>query len=222
MPFKIKICGITSPADAKLAVEFGADAIGLNFYSRSLRSVTATKAKEIAENLNDAHVVGVFVNESADTINQLVQSVGLDFVQLHGDEPTELVSAIDAKIIKVIRIMDQNFDAVIEIANQWKAAGAKAVLLDAGSKADYGGTGKQLDWRAITALRTELPLLLAGGLNCDNVAHAISIAKPHGVDVASGIEKFPGSKDVETMRKFVESAAKAFAAADSSQYDSGR
>ena len=106
MPFKIKICGITSPADAKLAVEFGADAIGLNFYSRSLRSVTATKAKEIAENLNDAHVVGVFVNESADTINQLVQSVGLDFVQLHGDEPTELVSAIDAKIIKVIRIMD--------------------------------------------------------------------------------------------------------------------
>ena len=216
MPFKIKICGITNASDARQAVGCGADAIGLNFYPKSLRSVDGAKAMELSAAAREssagasAKIVGVFVNEKAPNINELVQQVGLDFVQLHGDEPIEIVSQIESDIIRVIRIMDQNFETVIENAKQWQNVGVKAVLLDAGSGTSYGGTGEQLNWDAITALQVDLPLLLAGGLNCDNVAQAIRVARPHGVDVASGIEKFPGCKDAHLMQKFIENALRAF------------
>lgn len=200
-----------------MAIDYGADAIGLNFYQRSLRSVVVAKAKEIAAEIDTAKIVGVFVNEEVDNINEIVESVGLDFVQLHGDEPAEFVTSVQSDVIKVIRIMDQNFEAVHQTANHWKSAGAKAILLDAGSAAAYGGTGKQLDWEAMAALRLELPLILAGGLDCDNVAQAIKIASPDGIDVASGIEKFPGAKDAAKMRNFIEKAAKAISAADNNR-----
>ena len=220
MPFKIKICGITNASDARNAIELGADAIGLNFYSKSLRSVNATKAAELVSAArmspegNKAKIVGVFVNECADTINELARSVGLDLVQLHGNESIDTVSMVNMDVIRVIRIMDQNFESVIQVARQWHQAGVKAVLLDAGNNTTYGGTGEQLNWDSIAALQIELPLLLAGGLKCDNVSQAIQVARPHGVDVASGIEKFPGSKDANLMRKFIENAKNAFSLLD--------
>lgn len=203
MPFKIKICGITLPSDAKFASECGADAIGLNFYPKSMRSVDLDKAKHIASANPGLIKVGVFVNENASKINEIVGTVGLDLVQLHGDEEAGIIAEIEADVVRAVRIIEGDFQNASSEAKTWTEAGAEAILLDAGSGSSFGGTGLRLDWKKVSQLSFAKPLILAGGLNCDNVSQAISMAKPHGVDVASGIEKFPGAKDSELLNRFV-------------------
>lgn len=215
--FRIKICGITSTGDALSAVEAGADAIGLNFYERSPRYIQPNLAREIADCL-PANVakVGVFVNMPAESVSAIADEVGLDYVQLHGDEPPELLTELgDRPVIRAFRCRDSDGRPVLDYLQQCQRLGVRpaAVLLDAYVAGQFGGTGAKLDWAAVNNLQESLkdiPVLLAGGLTADNVAAAIATARPHGVDVASGVEASPGKKDARLVERFVAEAKRAF------------
>lgn len=218
--FKIKICGITDPEDAEAAVAAGADAIGLNFYHRSPRVVSVDRAIEIVHEENlIAQRVGVFVNTPAEEVNRIARSVGLAWVQLHGDEPPEFLTEISPEfdIIRVYRL-DASEDPIATIADDLKACQAAgrapdAVLVDARTTDEYGGTGETVNWAALVDHRVwlgEMPLVLAGGLRPDNVDEAIATVRPAAVDTASGVESAPGRKDGTKMKVFVETAKEAF------------
>lgn len=218
---RIKICGIISAADALAAVEAGADAIGLNFYHGSKRYVTPEKAQDITSALGTTVAkVGVFVNSPASEVNQIVQSVGLDWVQLHGDEPPEFLGQVSSKkpILRVYRLESADFTSVHADLAACGTAGRlpDAILIDAAVPGEYGGTGKKgsgvflaRDEKNSSDPFSSIPFLLAGGLTPENVAEAIRESRPDGVDVASGVESSPGIKDPEKVKRFVVEARQA-------------
>jgi len=192
------------------AQEFGADAIGLNFYSKSLRSLTDAKAERVAEVLNDEiKRVGVFVNMATDKINKIASQMKLDFIQLHGNESRDQAAELSVPVIRAIRIINNDLKSAEKEIAEWDVSNVATFLLDAGSNTEFGGTGQQLPWGSLDELRSEKQFVLAGGLDCDNVAQAIEIARPMGVDVASGIEKFPGVKDHQQMKQFINESKRA-------------
>ncbi len=203
---KIKICGITNIEDARFAVSFGADALGFNFYEKSPRYILPQDAKAIAETLQDEVLkVGVFVNIEESTIGECVDLIGLDAVQLHGDEDAEFVTHLravtDAKVIKAFRV-DVNFQASSIADFQ-----VDAILLDAYSSDGYGGTGMTFDWKTAEEVKALTPqLYLAGGLTPENVSEAIKLVRPYAVDVASGVESSPGRKNPRLMEAFIRNA----------------
>jgi len=211
----IKICGVTNANDAQTAASAGAGFVGLNFYEKSKRFVSVETAKLISQSLdNKIQIAGVFVNATTESIVVIADEVQLTHVQLHGDESPEQWKKIatrlpDVKLIRAIRVFNSDWTAALEQATTWKQAGAAVLLFDAGSDADYGGTGEVLNWKDVTNLELPRPWWLAGGLTPDNVATAIELAKPDGVDVASGVESAPGSKDVDLVRDFLRNATKA-------------
>ena len=214
--FKIKICGITESDDAVKAVEFGADAIGLNFYEKSRRFVSDEQATKILNAAGDGVArVGVFVNAAADEIERRM-ALSLTHVQLHGDEDPELVGRLQAwPVIRAIRLAAERDDEqAIDVANaeikRWTDAGVQAVLLDAAAPGQYGGTGTKLSWSLVSQLECSVPVILAGGLTAENVSQAIREASPHTVDVASCVESAAGKKDDQQMRSFIERAKEAF------------
>jgi phosphoribosylanthranilate isomerase len=214
--FRLKICGITTIEDAQAAVAAGADAIGLNFFAGSPRVCAPERAQEIAR-LLPRHVckVGVFVNATPQQIRAAVTTVGLDLVQLHGDEPPELLHELrGVPIMRAFRI-EHDYEAVGEYLERCHrlACLPRMVLVDPLKPGQYGGTGATLDWQALSAGRAALgglPLVLAGGLKPDNVADAIAAVRPWAVDTASGVETSPGKKSAEQMRAFVAAALAAF------------
>lgn len=217
--FRVKICGITSAGDAHLAVEAGADAIGLNFYSASPRFCGIETAREIASVLPEQICkVGVFVNAAPAEIRQIVRQVCLDAVQLHGDETPELLGELrPLAIIKVFRGRD-DFSVASEYLNEChrRMCLPRMLLLDALSARHYGGTGETVNWEAVARHRASfhgMPFVLAGGLNPSNVEQAIAVVRPWGVDTASGVETSPGRKSPELVRAFVLQARAALAAA---------
>jgi len=214
--FRIKICGITTVEDASSAVQLGADMIGLNFYPASPRYVSPEQAEVIASEVSQT--TGVFVNESAEQINRIADDVRLGWVQLHGDEPAELLADIrsDLPIIRVRCLDDRGLAAVAEDLEACRKHGREpaAILVDATVSGQYGGTGKTANWPALEGYGDwlgEVPLILAGGLNPDNVSGAISEVSPAAVDTASGVETEPGVKSASKMRSFIEAAGSAFA-----------
>jgi phosphoribosylanthranilate isomerase len=200
---KVKICGITNLEDALLSAKFGADALGFNFYEKSSRYIAPEKAREICAALPPTVLkVGVFVNESADKIIEIAEFVSLDAVQLHGDESAEFVRQIKERfageIIKALRVSDE-FKP--EDVLQYEA---DAILLDAFSKQEYGGTGETFDWKIAKAVREIIPkMYLAGGLNHNNVANAFFEVKPFAIDVCSGVESKKGKKDYASLILFI-------------------
>ncbi len=188
----VKICGITNREDALAAVDAGASAIGFNFYRESPRYISHTGAAMIAEKI-PAHVwkVGVFVNESPETIARIVLDAGLDIAQLHGNSK-----------IRGIRVW-QALPAVGPVSGPFTES-VEALLIDSPSNEAFGGTGKTWDWTL--APRPEQKIIIAGGLDAENVRTAIEQAQPWGVDACSRIEKSPGLKDHEKMRKFIAAA----------------
>ena len=219
MVFRIKICGVTSVSDALAAVEAGADAIGLNFYSGSPRCIGVQEAKLIADAVSaEVDRVGVFVNAPADEIQQICQSAGLRAIQLHGDEPPELLKSLGHgwAVIRARRLGNRGLQAICDdIANCCQSAGfgPDAILIDAAMSGAYGGTGRTVDWSLLLDYQQwlgDVPLVLAGGLTPDNVAEAIQTVRPHAVDVSSGVESSPGIKDAIKMRDFVIAAREAF------------
>jgi phosphoribosylanthranilate isomerase len=236
--FRIKICGITSVEDALAAVQAGANAIGLNFYSKSVRHIDVASALRITDALYDwagdrtdgakwpdnlIYPVGVFVNHSAEEVRQAVSESHLVIAQLHGDEPPSMVGELaDVIVLRVQRWHGQGMGQIADDAAACRAAASAAeskmaspcgVLLDAAAQGSFGGTGTTLPWEEIGRDRTQLgdtPLILAGGLTPDNVAEAIRIVRPHAVDVASGVESAPGRKDPHKVRDFIAAAKAAF------------
>ena len=199
-----KVCGITSGADARAAIGAGADAIGFVFWPASPRAVSIDDAASIAgEIADDVWKVGVFVDPSPEVLSKATAGVGLDFIQLCGDEPASVCTDAPKPAWKTLRLAPgTTADAAEARAEEFADC---TLVVDAAVPGEYGGTGQAADWRAAARLAAHRRVLLAGGLRADNVGAAIDQVRPWGVDVSSGVEAEPGVKD--------ESKLKAFAAA---------
>lgn len=226
---KVKICGITNLEDAEVAVEAGADYLGFILYPPSKRAVDADTVREIVATLRRQRercpvLVGVFVNETAVKMAAVLDSANLDLAQLSGDEVPSLIgdesSAIYGRSYKAIRptsYTEAEMDAewfvspvdreqYSVVSGQYSVV-APSVLIDAYHPNLYGGTGETSDWAISAKLAQNLPgLMLAGGLNPDNVSLAVEQVRPYAVDVASGVEASPGKKDHDKVRRFIQNA----------------
>jgi phosphoribosylanthranilate isomerase len=201
---RIKICGVTDADDARDAALLGADAIGLNFYEKSPRYLDASRASRIIDALPSfVSVVGVFVNHpNPQGLEDLALSLGLHAVQLHGNETPDYCSMIQrVKVIKAFRV-DANFR--VESLRNYALSGNGVFLLDSGSGSHFGGTGKTFDWNQAYGANAFGWIVMAGGLNPDNVQDAVSRLHPFAVDVSSGVESSPGKKDYDKVRRFIE------------------
>lgn len=195
---KVKICGITSLKDALAAVEAGADALGFVFYSRSSRYIAPETAAHIIRQLPAfVTTVGLFVNEQSAVIDDIVTTCQLDVVQLHGDELPEQCHCSAARVVKALRIRDE--ESLVGIDRY----PVTSLLLDAWCDQAYGGTGKVGRWDLARQAAEENIVILAGGLTPDNVAEAVRDVSPYAVDVSSGVESAPGVKDPALMSAFV-------------------
>jgi len=205
MRTRIKICGITRPEDARVAAGLGADAIGLVFHERSPRRVDVGRAREIVAALPPfVDAVALFVDAPADAVRAVLEGVRIDALQFHGEESPEYCRAFGVPYIKAVRMREG-----VDLAEAGdRHAGACALLLDAWHADIAGGTGTTFPWRALPA-GLRLPVVLAGGLNAGNVAEAIGIVRPFGVDVSSGVEASGGIKDAGRMRDFFRAVAEA-------------
>ena len=206
----VKICGLTRPDDAAFAARAGADWLGLNFWPRSRRFVTASQAAEVADAARSARpgvaLVGVFVDQPLESVAELVDSLALDFVQLHGDESPEYVKKLGRKAVKAIPLAGPgDLDRLDDFD-------CSTFLLDTPSPG-RGGSGELGDWQLARRAAEVHRVLLAGGLTPDNVAQAVAAVGPYGVDAASGVESTPGHKEDSLVERFVAEARAAFARA---------
>ncbi len=204
---RVKICGITSAADAKLACELGAAALGFNFYEKSPRSVAPAEAWRIILRLpGGVEKVGVFVNWTAGAVIALGRAVKLTSVQLHGGETPANVKACskEFRVSKAFRV-GKGF----RLATLRRYPAASAFLFDAAKTGQYGGTGQRTDWELARRAAKSRRIILAGGLTPENVAEAIRAVRPWAVDVASGVESRPGKKERGKMREFFAEVARA-------------
>ena len=197
---RVKICGITNLADALAAIDAGADALGFNFYKGSPRYLAPRAARLVVRELPpDVLCVGVFVNESNEVVEAAVAESGVGAAQLHGDETPEFCARLGVtRVIKALRARG-GFEP--EGAALYKT---EAVLLDAYDPRAWGGTGRTCDWELARRVREAVPrMYLAGGLTPENVAEAVALVGPYGVDVCGGVESAPGRKDHALVRRFV-------------------
>ena len=193
---KVKVCGITNRSDALMCQSAGADALGFIFYKGSKRFVDPEKAAEIIHILSPFVLkVGVFVNESPEFVNGTAEEIGLNAVQLHGDESPETASQIKFPVIKSFRIKEGfNFSML-------KKYGRASFLLDTHSASEYGGTGNSFSWGVIPEeIRNEI--ILAGGVSAANISQIIETINPAAVDLSSSLEEKPGIKDEEKVKTF--------------------
>ena len=196
---RVKICGITRQEDALAAIAAGADALGLVFFAKSPRAVTPAQAAAIVQGLPPfVTIVGLFVDASAQWLDEVLAQVPLDLIQFHGNESPEQCAASGKPFIKAIRVSDST-DVALEA--QRYAAGS-GILVDAWHPTLMGGTGESFDWSRIPA-SLDLPVILAGGLNAGNVATAVSTVRPYAVDVSGGVESAKGIKSHQEMVSFV-------------------
>ncbi len=203
----VKICGITNSADAMAAIDAGANLIGFNFYEKSPRHITPAEAAKIRTQLpKRVKAVGIFVNALTADVIALRKSLKLDAVQLHGDESPDVVAdiAAAAPVIKAFRIEPE-----FPLATLDEYSGAFAFLFDGAHTGQYGGTGRTTDWDVARRAALNHRIILAGGLKVENVAAAVRIVRPYGIDVASGVESSPGKKDHERLREFIQEVRRA-------------
>ncbi|MHB8525345.1 MAG: phosphoribosylanthranilate isomerase [Candidatus Acidiferrales bacterium] len=198
---RVKICGITSWKDAKLAMDAGADAVGFNFYAKSPRKVALLHAKEIIRRMPQrVSAVGVFVNASTAQILRIARAANLGVLQLHGEESPATVERLarEYQVIKAFRVGPQ-----FRAGELRKYSSAAGFLLDGYDAKHHGGTGKVFDWRVAREAKRYGPVILAGGLRAENVADAIRQATPFAVDVCSGVEASPGKKNPKLVKEFI-------------------
>jgi phosphoribosylanthranilate isomerase len=205
---RVKICGITTRQDALDAVDAGADMLGFNFYPQSKRYIPPEKCVRIVSFLAQytarVQLVGVFVNATQAEIETITDDCHLDLVQLSGDESPEAMRTLGKSAFKGIR--PTSLEEAQTDAARFARAASPALLVDAYHPGEYGGTGQTGDWELAQQLAAQHPILLAGGLNPDNVATAVAQVHPWGVDVASGVESSPGRKDAGKVAAFVQAA----------------
>jgi phosphoribosylanthranilate isomerase len=209
----VKVCGTTNLLDAQLSVAAGADALGFIF-AHSRRQIEPATAKQIvAATSGEVECIGVFVNASPERVAEIAEEVGLSGVQLHGDEGPGMLAEFrrtlgQRKIIKTLQVsnLQVNSDSRLEEYLELREV-VDAILLDSGSAQQRGGTGATFDWESTlpiaSQIRERMPLIIAGGLTPENVARAIELFQPWGVDVVSGVEGEPGRKDETKLREFV-------------------
>ena len=203
---RIKTCGITRLTDALSAVSQGVDGLGFIFAKKSPRYIDPEQAREIIRQLPPfVSTVGVFVDEEASVVDEIAQYSNLTLVQLHGVETPTYCSTLTAPVIKACRI-GPDFDVETLIPYGKIVHG---FLLDTYHKDLAGGTGHTFDWNQIQNIETSVPIILAGGLNPDNIMTAIEQVRPYAVDVNSGVESAPGLKDAAKLQRFVEQVSKA-------------
>lgn len=201
MPLRWKVCGITNSDDALAAVEAGADAIGFVFYPASPRAVKPVAAAAIARRLPaETWRIGVFVDAPVSEMAEVVDAVGLDFLQLSGDESPSLCPELPRHAFKALRLRPgMGAQEATKLADRYADC---TLLIDAVAGGLYGGSGRAADWNAAAALARRHRLMLAGGLTPDTVAAAVETVRPWAVDVASGVESSPGIKDPVKLRAF--------------------
>jgi len=205
-PTRVKICGITNLNDAEMAVELGAWAVGLIFFQGSPRRCSVGEAQRITAAMRrKVEVCGVFVNAPLQEVVETSEEVGLSMLQFHGDEgPSFCAEAARRNGARVIKAAQVSGPGDVRDLERFHV---DFHLLDArartpGREGLRGGTGERFDWKLLAARRSKVPLILSGGLNADNVAEAIAIARPFAVDTASGTEQAPGRKDPRKLRAF--------------------
>ena len=218
---RVKICGITNLDDALVAIQAGADYLGFILYPPSKRAITEKEVHYLVSRLREQPdcplLVGVFVDETADSMAQTLDYCGLDLAQLSGNETPNLIgdpaSPIYGKSYKALRPMSVD---EAEAEAEWYlppeiAPGQPSLLIDAYHATLYGGTGQTADWSLAAQMAKSIPsLMLAGGLNPDNVALAARQVRPYAVDAASGVESSPGRKDHSLVRSFIANAKAAY------------
>ena len=205
---RVKICGITSVADAQIAVKAGADAIGLVFYERSPRAVSIEQARAIAASVGPfVTVVGLFVDAEKFFVQDVLANVALHLLQFHGDESLEYCETFQRPYVKAIRMRPE-----LDVLNAINAyPSAVGILLDAYLPGIPGGTGETFDWQRVPTHASH-PIVLAGGLTAENVALAIrstqvnGLDSVYGVDVSGGVESAPGKKDPNKVEQFIHNA----------------
>jgi phosphoribosylanthranilate isomerase len=209
----IKICGTTNMEDALMCVEAGADALGFVFYSKSPRNISLDGAQKIIAKLpSGVQKVGVFVNESSEFICEHVDGAGLTAIQLHGDNEDPQKADLIARRHPWLKIIVAISMSQPKSKDQdWDPQNVYAFLADSSNSANHGGTGKVFDWAARKSRLLALggKIIVAGGLNSANVAEAIRILEPWGVDVVSGVEDSPGKKDPGKVRAFIKAVREA-------------
>jgi phosphoribosylanthranilate isomerase len=196
----VKICGITNPEDAFAACDYGAEALGFIFFDPSPRHINPMEAKKIIQRLpRDIAKIGVFVNPEISLIRNIWKYCALDFIQLSGDEPPDFCNQIPASLLfkAVPPAMGENLSAI----DSYKA---RAFLIDSREQGKFGGTGKLSNWEQAMAIGRKHPVILAGGLNPENVGTAVAAVSPEAVDVSSGVEISPGKKDLQKVWRFIE------------------
>lgn len=199
-PTRVKYCGITKHRDAALAVELGIDALGFVFHPASPRNIAPADAASIIAKLPPfVTSVGLVVDRTAEDVEAIIEETGVDIVQYHGHESGEYCEKLGRPYIKALRVKDDT--DVAESAAPFKHA--RAILLDAYVPGVPGGSGERFNWQQGQA-PIERPLIVAGGLDANNVVAAIEQLAPYAVDVSSGIESEPGEKDPEKMKEFIQ------------------
>ncbi len=200
---RTKICGMTNEQDALKAANLGAWAVGFIFYKKSPRFISPFKAKKIIEALPPfVTPVGVFVNQGQGAIRDIINHTGIRVVQLHGDEDQHFchrLRRLNVKVIKVVRVGD-SFDP--KSLEPYKV---DAFLFDTLDKDAYGGTGKSFNWRLLMEVKSlNIPIILSGGLNSQNVIEPVNGLKPYAVDVCSSVEQEAGKKEAKKMKDFID------------------
>ncbi len=204
---RVKICGITNSADAFAAIDAGANLLGFNFYEKSPRHITEAEAAKIRARLpKKIKAVGIFVNASPAEVTALRKSLKLDAVQLHGDETPDSVAQI-ARLMPVIKAFRVEPEFPLATLDEYREA--FAFLFDAAHTGQYGGTGRTTDWDLARRAALSRRIILAGGLKVENVAAAVRIVRPYGIDVASGVESEPGKKDPGLLHEFIQEVRRA-------------
>ena len=200
---RVKVCGITRIEDASDAVRLGAAALGFVFWPASPRAISVEAAREVAGAMPPLVArVGVFVNAPGDDVARIADEVGLDAVQLHGDERIDSYARVKSRLIKAVTL-NSGDDVFVAAA----LPAHVTTLVDATDRVRRGGTGQRADWRHAAALASRRPIILAGGLTADNVACAIQQVRPWALDVSSGVESAPGIKSRERLEAFFAAVA---------------
>lgn len=203
MSVLVKICGITNFEDAINSVESGADMLGFVFYKGSKRYIEPEKSAEIIREISSfALCVGVFVNNDVEEIKRIIDQTMIDVVQLSGDESPDVCEKLKSyvKVVKSFKVGDNFSEKILQNYD------VDYVHFDTFVDGEFGGTGKTFNWDKIVGLSEKYKVILSGGLNSENVKDAILKVKPYAVDVSSGVEDFPGKKNFEKIKKFIENA----------------
>ncbi len=200
---RIKVCGMTNELDATRAANYGAWAVGFIFYKKSPRFISPFKAKKIIDKLPPFVIpVGVFVNQHFGAIKDIIAHTGLRVVQLHGEEDHHFCHRLKRLNVKVIKVFRVGEDFNPKELGLYKV---DAFMFDTFDKYNYGGTGKTFDWNVLKDVKSlNVPIILSGGLNSQNVIEAVNGLKPYAVDVNSSVEQEPGKKDGKKMKDFID------------------